>query len=225
VNRGDAEPPTAAAGARDAGALGVLQGILRSRPPPPPGERCDLCAAPIGGDHGHVVDTERRALLCACPGCRLLFDHEGAGGGRFRAVGDRYLSFPGAVIDDALWEALQIPVGVAFFFHNSLLGGPVALYPSPGGATESELPLGELERLVSGDPQLATLQPDVEALLVRRGREGTTAHLVPITACYELVGTLRQHWRGFDGGQEAREALEAFFARLDRVSRREVPGP
>ena len=38
--------------------------------------------------------------------------------------------------------------------------------------------------------------------------------MVPIDACYELVGHLRRLWRGFDGGSEAREALEQFFADL-----------
>jgi hypothetical protein len=38
--------------------------------------------------------------------------------------------------------------------------------------------------------------------------------LVPIDACYELVGTVRMFWKGFDGGTEARERIEAFFDRL-----------
>jgi hypothetical protein len=40
------------------------------------------------------------------------------------------------------------------------------------------------------------------------------AHVVPIDRCYELVGLLRTAWRGFDGGQEARAVLDAFFADL-----------
>jgi hypothetical protein len=199
--------------------LGVLQRILQSRPPPPAGKRCEMCAAPIPTDHGHVVDVEQRALLCACQGCRLLFEHERAGAGRYRAVGDRYLSFDDLALDDGVWEALQIPVSIAFFFHNSQLGAPVALYPSPGGATESELPVDDWRELVSGDGRLATLRDDVEALLVRRDHDGFTCYLVPITACYELVGTLRAHWRGFDGGQQAREAIAAFFDTLAHRSR------
>jgi hypothetical protein len=42
---------------------------------------------------------------------------------------------------------------------------------------------------------------------------------VPIDACYELVGTMRKTWRGFDGGQEARTAMEDFFARVRARSR------
>ena len=199
--------------------LGVLQRLLRPRPQATPGSRCELCSEPIDADHGHVVDLEQRALMCSCRGCRLLFDHEGAGGRRFRAVGDRTLAFDDFELDEEAWETLQIPVSVAFFFHNSQLGGPVALYPSPGGATESELPLDDWQAIVADDPRLAGMEPDVEALLVRRTRAGFTCYLVPITTCYELVGALRLHWKGFDGGAEARERIEAFFGDLAGRSR------
>ena len=58
----------------------------------------------------------------------------------------------------------------------------------------------------------------------RARRDGTaSAILVPIDACYELVGRLRQLWRGFDGGREAHEALDAFFADVRASARRERP--
>jgi hypothetical protein len=44
--------------------------------------------------------------------------------------------------------------------------------------------------------------------------------VVPIDACYELAGRMRLHWRGFDGGAEARQAIAGF---LDSVRRRAVP--
>jgi hypothetical protein len=37
---------------------------------------------------------------------------------------------------------------------------------------------------------------------------------VPIDRCYELVGRMRRHWRGFDGGDEVRAQIEVFFAGL-----------
>ncbi len=58
------------------------------------------------------------------------------------------------------------------------------------------------------------MEPDVEALLVRRDAGNEEAYLVPIDACYELVGELRRLWKGFDGGTEAREAMATFFAGL-----------
>jgi hypothetical protein len=42
---------------------------------------------------------------------------------------------------------------------------------------------------------------------------------VPIDACYELVGRLRQLWRGFDGGQDAHAAMDEFFERVASRSR------
>ncbi len=50
-----------------------------------------------------------------------------------------------------------------------------AYYPSPMGATESLLRLEAWKELEAANPVLATLEPDVEALLVdrRSGRGGT----------------------------------------------------
>ena len=42
-------------------------------------------------------------------------------------------------------------------------------------------------------------------------------YLVPIDACYEFVGHLRMVWRGFDGGQQAREFIDAFFDGQRRI--------
>ncbi|MHB1928949.1 MAG: DUF5947 family protein [Acidimicrobiales bacterium] len=194
--------------------LAVLQQIRAARavPSSPPGERCDLCGEAIDEAHGHLVDLQARSLLCACRGCRLLFDADGAGGGHFRAVPDRYRRLP-LLEQAAALESLQIPVGVAFFFVNSTLGRVAAFYPGPAGATESELALDTWEEVAGADPNLATLRPDVEAVIVRTGRAGgTECFIVPIDACYELVGELRRRWRGFDGGAEARSALDGFFA-------------
>jgi hypothetical protein len=88
---------------------------------------------------------------------------------------------------------LQIPVGLAFLFRNSVQDRMVAFYPGPAGATESELPLPAWNRMVARDPRVAVLRPDVEALLVRRpGSGAASCHLVPIDACYELVGQSAQ---------------------------------
>ena len=75
---------------------------------------------------------------------------------------------------------------------------------------------------VGGGRLAAQLQPDVEALLVRRDKAGSGgAHgraaeclLVPIDACYRLVGLVRLHWRGFDGGADAWREIDNFFDAL-----------
>ncbi len=200
----------------------------RLQPKPRPGERCELCAALIAEDHNHVVDLDTRALMCACRPCYLVFAPEGAGGARFRAVPDRFLSFPDFTLSSAHWDALQIPVGVAFFFLNSELDRVAAFYPSPAGATESTLSLDSWHDIVAANPDLATLRPDVEAFLVRSATRRAGAaepgdaecFLVPIDVCYELVGELRRLWRGFDGGAEAHEAIDGFFTRVRECATR-----
>ncbi|MCO6005570.1 DUF5947 family protein [Actinoallomurus purpureus] len=200
-------------------------GLRRLRQPPAAdGERCEICAEPLGERHGHVVNLESRALLCTCPPCHLLFTQDGAGRGRFRAVPDRHLHTRDFRMSAADWEDLQIPVRMAFFFYNSALGRDVAFYPSPGGATESQLPLDTWERVLAANPVMAGVRPDVEALLVDRCADDRFAcHLVPIDACYELVGIVRLHWRGFAGGQEAWEAIDDYFAALRERGREVVP--
>lgn len=199
--------------------LAVLQRIRAGSPPRPtaPAEEvCELCSEVIASEHRHIVDLRARTLLCACRGCFLLFESRGAGGDHFRSVPDRYLAFRDFELAPAQWDSLQIPVSVAFFFLNSELRRIAAFYPGPAGATESELPLDTWTDLVLANPQLATMQPDVEAFLVRagsdRGDRDAECYIVPIDACYELVGYLRTLWRGFDGGNEANRKLDDFFA-------------
>jgi hypothetical protein len=98
----------------------------------------------------------------------------------------------------------------------------VAFYPGPAGATESELPLAAWEAVTTANPALATLEPDVEALLIRTNStegDASDCFLVPVDKCYELVGQLRRVWRGFDGGQDARRHVDDFFCALRARSR------
>jgi Family of unknown function (DUF5947) len=200
------------------GPLSVLQRIRGNRPAERVDEdsaRCELCTEAISEDHGHLVDLQARTLLCTCRGCFLLMCSEGAGGQRYRAVPDRYLAFPGSGLTATQWESLQIPVGVAFFLMNSALGRMAAFYPGPAGATESELPLETWQEMAADNPLLAEMEPDVEGFLVRCHRRGETeCFVVPIDACYELVGLMRQLWRGFDGGRDAQQAIDTFFDRV-----------
>jgi hypothetical protein len=189
------------------------------KPKAAPGEACEMCAEPVGDGHSHVVNLDSRQILCTCRACYLLFTHQGAAGGRYRAVPDRYPRDPSFSLGEGQWEALQIPVRVAFFFNNSDMGRVVAFYPSPAGATESLLPLEAWADVVAANPVMTDLAPDVEALLVQRAGDGFECFLVPIDACYELVGLVRMHWKGFDGGEEAWAAIDAFFERVRERSR------
>jgi hypothetical protein len=192
----------------------------RHEPPNPPAaggdERCEMCARPLAGEHPHVADLGHQRLLCACRECWSLFSAEGAGGGRYRAVPERYLAVSAGAEALALWERLEVPVGVTFLVPRSPEGRVCAFYPGPAGATESLLPPEPWQKLVESKPELATMADDVEALLLRAEPSAPSAEcfIVPVDACYELVGLLRRDWRGFDGGSAARQAMEEFFSRV-----------
>ena len=177
-------------------------------------EKCELCAAVIPAEHGHVADLDHATLLCACRACYLLFTHSQAGRGRYRAVPDRYLEDPARPMSPVEWEELEIPVGLAFFLRSSARDEVTGFYPSPAGATECQLDLVAWDRLAAAHPLLSAIEPDVEAALICR-TEGNVEHfLVPIDACYELAGRMRLHWRGFDGGEEARESIAGFLSQV-----------
>jgi hypothetical protein len=204
-------------------------------------EHCELCGERLPERHGHLVDTERRSIGCACTACSLLFTRPGL---RYVTVPDRVRHDPDAPLTAADWAELAIPVGIAFFFVNSALGHVVASYPSPAGVTECELDLAGWDRLAAAHPLLREVAPDVEAILVVAGsprlaggapvaaggadgdggdgtgaRPGVEAFLIPIDACYSLAGALRLHWRGFDGGAEAQRILADFLADIRRRAR------
>jgi len=198
----------------------------KSKGPPEPkveAERCEMCGAPIAADHGHVARVETRELLCVCRACRLLFVHEGAAHGKFRPVSDRWVGGAALGLSDLAWARLGIPVRMAFFVADSQRG-PVAFYPSPGGAIEAVIDDEAWAGVRSTSPALAELVPDVEAWLVDgRGKEGLDGFLVPIDACYELVARVRMHWRGMSGGDEARAQIDAFFANVRARVREGAP--
>jgi uncharacterized protein DUF5947 len=182
-------------------------------------ERCELCGEPIPAEHRHLLDLGDRELKCVCRACALLFDRPGAGAGRYRAVGDRHLRLDGFVLDELMWEELRLPVDIAFFFHHSGEGRVMAFYPSPMGPTESLLELRAWEKVVAANPVLETMEADVEALLVDRALGARRQWLVPIDACYGLVGLIRTRWKGLTGGKDVWQAIGRYFDDLDRRSR------
>ena len=183
-------------------------------------EHCELCGEPLPPTHRHLLDLESRELMCACRACTVLFDRREAGGSHFRLVPDRRLLLEGFSLDDVTWARLRIPVEMAFFLPNSAVGRVIAFYPSPMGATESQLELGVWDELVEANPLLGTLEPDVEAVLVNRARGARQHFLVPIEDPYRLVGLIRTRWRGLSGGEEVWKEIEGFFEELGRKSKK-----
>jgi hypothetical protein len=173
---------------------------------------CERCGAPLPEIHNHHVDLATRRFSCSCRACWLLSGATAPAS--VRAVPERYLQGPAVQFQPAQWEALQIPVSIAFFMINSSIGRTIAFYPSPAGATESALPLTAWHDIERTNSWVRTLTPDVEALLVRKGRsadDDDEGFIVPIDACYDLVGRIRVHWNGFSGGAEVQSEIDRFF--------------
>jgi len=138
--------------------------------------------------------------------------------GRWKLVPRDAAPLPDFRMSDEEWETLALPINLAFFFQSTPAQKVVAMYPSPAGATESLLPLTRWERLVVDNPVLASLQADVEALLVNRLGSTRDYYRAPLDLCFELVGLIRIHWRGLSGGDGVWTEVEKFFAELKGAS-------
>lgn len=172
---------------------------------------CELCSQPLGAAHRHLLETAKRSIVCSCDPCALRF--QAVVGGRYKLIPRDPRRLAGFTLSDARWEQLALPINLAFLVRTAD-GGVQALYPSPAGMTESLLPLDEWHALLQESNDLARLEPDVEALLVNRLGVESEYFVAPIDLCYELTGLIRKHWQGLSGGQEVREQMDAFFARL-----------
>jgi hypothetical protein len=204
-------------------ALGMLRQFRGPRRSASRAERCELCSAELIDDHPHLVELVSRQILCACDACALLFD--GTERSKLKRVSRNIRFLPEFEMTDSEWNNLVIPINLAFFFHSSIEGRMVALYPSPTGAVESLLPLDSWSAIVEKNPVLGLLQSDIEALLINRidrSEEGIPAqyYIAPIDECYKLVGILRSHWKGLSGGAEVWVEIEQFFADLSARSER-----
>ena len=208
----------AVAARRRADLVSGLRGLARPRtmtaPPTPPvptgTEACDLCGTGISEDHRHLLHLVERRIVCACEACWAMRSGEGD----YRPTGNRTVWLPGLDVPDDLWATFQIPIGLAFFMESTVTGCIVAMYPSPGGATESELHFESWRRMRELNPVLETLEPDTEGLIANRLDEPAVYVIAPIDRCYALTGTIKAAWQGISGGPEVPAAVDRFFDHL-----------
>lgn len=173
-------------------------------------EHCDLCGAGLAADHRHLLHLEERRILCACEPCVAFRSGEGP----YRPTGSRLLWLEGFDLPEDLWARLRIPIGLAFFMRSSSTGGVVGLYPSPAGATESELDLPAWEELAGVNPVLVDLDEDVEGLIVNRLGDPPQYLIAPIDECYRLVGAVKASWEGISGGATVERVVPELLEEL-----------
>jgi hypothetical protein len=173
-------------------------------------ERCDLCNTTLPDDHRHMLHLVDRRIVCTCEACWALY----SGNAEYRPTGMRTVWLEDFCCAPETWAAFQIPIGLAFFMRSTITQTVVAFYPSPAGATESELTLEAWEALVAANPVLQELDSDAEALVVNRMSDPPQYAIVPIDQCYGLVGLIKSRWEGISGGSAIETAVPEFFAGL-----------
>jgi hypothetical protein len=183
---------------------------------PEDAEYCDLCGLLIGPEHRHLLHLTERRIVCACEACWAMRSGEGD----FRPTGNRTLWLQDVNIPDDLWASFQIPIGLAFFMHSTVTNCVVAMYPSPAGATESELRLDAWQRMLELNPVLHGMEHDIEGLIANRIAEPPAYLIAPIDECYALTGTIKAAWEGISGGAAVEAAVTGFFQRLEAKATR-----
>jgi hypothetical protein len=209
----------AVASRRRAQMISGMRGLARARDmevaaPPAEGdaERCDLCGISIAEDHRHLLALVERRIVCSCEACWAMR----AGEGDYRPTGNRTVWLEEMDVPDDLWAGFQVPIGLAFFMHSTVTSCVVAMYPSPAGATESELHFESWQRMVDLNPVLGGLEPDIEGLIVNRLTDPPAYVIAPIDRCYALTGAIKLTWEGISGGAGVGEAVTRFFDDLRR---------
>lgn len=175
-------------------------------------ERCELCGLALAPEHQHLMEVSSRALVCACDACAVLFS--GSPAQRYRRVPRRVKAIRD--IDDSVWNSLHLPINLAFFYRNSEAKKVIAMYPSPGGATESLLTMEAWDEIAAQSTTICGMESDVEAVLINYVRGRSDCFLVSIDECYKLVGLIRTNWSGISGGNKVWDVIAQFFDGLVR---------
>ncbi len=178
--------------------------------------RCDICGTSIPDGHRHLLQLSERRIECVCESCWALR----SGDPEYRPTGSRTLWLTELELPEDLWASFQIPIGLAFFMQSSTAGCVVAMYPSPAGATESELHFSSWTRMVELNPLLGGLEADVEGLIVNRLSDPHSHLIAPIDRCYELTGLVKASWEGISGGARVQAEIAEF---LDGLRAEAVP--
>jgi hypothetical protein len=186
-------------------AVRAFQTLRRLVPKGDEAEHCGLCRQPLTPRHDHLIDPRSGRLVCSCQACAILFNNPAA---QYKRVPKQIRFLRDCDISEADWDALMIPIGIAFFVKHSTDGSDriAAYYPSPAGPVESLLSLDVWHPVLSG------LESDTEALLVNRAAQ--EYFVLPIDECFRLVGLMRTHWKGLSGGSEVWREIQLFFAEM-----------
>jgi Family of unknown function (DUF5947) len=183
--------------------VAAFQTLRRLVPKADQTENCGLCHQALAPQHDHLIDPRTRRLMCSCQACAILFNNPAA---QYKRIPKRVRFLPDCNFGDAEWDAMMIPIGIAFFVKQGEGDQITAYYPSPAGPVESLLSVDVRH------PAFDRLENDTEALLVNRA--ANESFVLPIDECYRLVGLMRAHWKGLSGGTEVWKKIQLFFEEM-----------
>ena len=156
-----------------------------------------------------------RRILCACATCWA----QRSGDPNLRPTGSRVVWLEDFSLPDELWARLEVPIGLSFFMYSSSVEAMVAMYPSPAGATESELKLDGL-----GGPARRSIRSSSRSSPTPRRSSSTGCPdqpsyvIAPIDECYAPRRRVKVNWEGISGGDAIERAVPTFFERLRQRS-------
>ena len=162
-----------------------------------------------------MLETASQKLECVCDACAILFSGQQQ---KYRRVPRRIRFLPQFQMTDAQWDGLAIPIGIAFLVRRATADRIVALYPSPAGPVESLLSLEAWEDIANENPELRSMDADVEGLLVYRVGTAREHYIIPIDECFKLIGLIRLKWKGFSGGMIVWQEIGKFLDQLKQRS-------
>jgi len=188
-----------------------IQGI---RPQRDRAERCDLCAAELIAEHNHLIESGSRRIACACRACSSLF--QSSANRKLKQIPQRVVLLADFLLSEEQWQALGIPVGLAFIVKPEPGDSALAMCPSAAGLIESSIEARAWAAISNANPRLGRMECEVEALLVNRLKNDPLHspgeyYIAPIDECYKLAGLIRANWRRFSGGSELLNKLGQFF--------------
>lgn len=170
----------------------AFAGLRRLSRVEPEAARCELCSLALSDEHAHLLDPQRRVMLCSCRACALLFPADLS-----ETQATRYLYITPCVerlqdpqLAKRVWNMLDLPVRLVFLCPSAVHSQAFALYPNPQGVTEATVPYSAWSAVTRAEPLLRGVRDDVQALILddRPGRG--TCHAVSIDVCHRLIGLL-----------------------------------
>ena len=136
----------------------------------------------------------------------------------YRLIPTRHLALLDFQVTGELWTGPGQSRKIVYLLRSSEARCVLAVYLDPAGIQESVLDLESWKMLLTRNPLLDSLEPDVEVLLINRMEQAPACFIVPIDTCSRLTGLLTARLRGMESSRKLWRAIDAFFADMQATA-------